>query len=403
MKQNIYSVEYINAYIKAMFSQDFLLRSVYVRGEVSNVTYHPSGHIYFTMKDKSGTLSCVMFSGKRREGLKFTLKEGQQIVCGGSITIYEARGQYQMYATDIVLDGEGLLYEKYEKLKKELEEKGMFDACYKRSIPKYAKRIGIVTAKTGAAIQDIINISKRRNPYVKLFLYPCLVQGEGAAISIVNAIRALDKFGVDVIIVGRGGGSIEDLWAFNEEIVAKAIFECNTPIVSAVGHETDTTIADFVADMRAPTPSAAAELTVFSYEEFIEKLSKIESDLHNSIIAKVRNSRLKLDKAKLIVEKLNPAYEINNKRLSLVHYDERLRELMNKILNLKKHTYEIYIEAMKNISPLDKLSKGYAYVKANGKPLKSVSNVNKSDEILLYLKDGTIKSVVSEVIQEELS
>lgn len=403
MKQNIYSVEYINAYIKAMFSQDFLLQSVYVRGEVSNVTYHPSGHIYFTMKDKSGTLSCVMFSGKRREGLKFTLKEGQQIVCGGSITIYEARGQYQMYATDIVLDGEGLLYEKYEKLKKELEEKGMFDACYKRSIPKYAKRIGIVTAKTGAAIQDIINISKRRNPYVKLFLYPCLVQGEGAAISIVNAIRALDEFGVDVIIVGRGGGSIEDLWAFNEEIVAKAIFECNTPIVSAVGHETDTTIADFVADMRAPTPSAAAELTVFSYEEFIEKLSKIESDLHYSIIAKVRNSRLKLDKAKLIVEKLNPAYEINNKRLSLVHYDERLRELMNKILNLKKHTYELYIEAMKNISPLDKLSKGYAYVKANGKPLKSVSNVNKSDEILLYLKDGTIKSVVNEVIQEELS
>ena len=270
-------------------------------------------------------------------------------------------------------------------------------------LQKYAKRIGIVTAKTGAAIQDIINISKRRNPYVKLFLYPCLVQGEGAAISIVNAIRALDKFGVDVIIVGRGGGSIEDLWAFNEEIVAKAIFECNTPIVSAVGHETDTTIADFVADMRAPTPSAAAELTVFSYEEFIEKLSKIESDLHNSIIAKVRNSRLKLDKAKLIVEKLNPAYEINNKRLSLVHYDERLRELMNKILNLKKHTYELYIEAMKNISPLDKLSKGYAYVKANGKPLKSVSNVNKSDEILLYLKDGTIKSVVNEVIQEELS
>lgn len=386
-----------------MFSQDFLLRSVYVRGEVSNVTYHPSGHIYFTMKDKSGTLSCVMFSGKRKDGLKFTLKEGQQIVCGGSITIYEARGQYQMYATNIVLDGEGLLYEKYERLKKELEEKGMFDACYKRSIPKYAKRIGIVTAKTGAAIQDIINISKRRNPYVELFLYPCLVQGEGAAVSIVNAIRALDNYGVDVIIVGRGGGSIEDLWAFNEEIVANAIFECSTPIVSAVGHETDTTIADFVADLRAPTPSAAAELTVFSYEEFIDRLRKTESELYKTIIAKVRNSRLKLDKARLIVEKLNPAYEINNKRLSLVHYDERLRERMNTILNSKKHAYELYIEAMKNISPLDKLSKGYAYAETNGKSLKSVSNVNKSDEILLYLKDGRVKSVVTEVIKEELS
>lgn len=403
MNNNVYSVEYINSYIKTMFSQDFLLRSVYVRGEVSNVTYHPSGHIYFTMKDKSGTLSCVMFSGKRKEGLKFTLKEGQQIICGGSVTIYEARGQYQMYATNIVLDGEGLLYEKFEQLKKELEERGMFDKAYKRPIPKYSSKIGVVTASTGAAIQDIINISKRRNPYVQLYLYPAIVQGDGAAKSIVNAIRALDRYGVDVIIVGRGGGSIEDLWAFNEEIVAEAIFNCKTPVVSAVGHETDTTIADYVADLRAPTPSAAAELTVFSYDEFTDRLTEIKQQLKHRVEARLKQERLKLDRGKLIVEKLNPSYEVNNKRLRLVHMDERIRELMNRKLDANKHTYELLIEGMRTISPLEKLSKGYAYAETSGKPVKTVSRINTGDEIILYLKDGKVTTEVKSVDSETIN
>ena len=380
-----------------------MLRSIYVRGEVSNVTYHPSGHIYFTMKDKSGTLSCVMYSGKRKDGLKFTLKEGQQIICGGSITIYGQRSQYQMLASKIVLDGEGLLYEKYEQLKKELEEKGMFDKSYKQPIPKYATKIGIVTASTGAAIQDIINISKRRNPYVQLYLYPAIVQGEGAAASIVNAIRALDNYSVDVIIVGRGGGSIEDLWAFNEETVANAIFQCKTPIVSAVGHETDTTIADYVADLRAPTPSAAAELTVFSYDEFSNKLLDTSSKLRNRIESRISNEKLRLDRSRLMVDKLNPSYELDHKRLRLIHDDERLRELMSQILNSKKHMYELYIEQLKGLSPLEKLSKGYAYAEAEGKPLKTVDNVKIGDEIHLYLQDGEVSAKVSKTKKMELT
>ena len=390
MKQNIYSVEYINAYIKAMFSQDFLLRSVYVRGEVSNVTYHPSGHIYFTMKDKSGTLSCVMFSGKRREGLKFTLKEGQQIVCGGSITIYEARGQYQMYATDIVLDGEGLLYEKYEKLKKELEEKGMFDACYKRSIPKYAKRIGIVTAKTGAAIQDIINISKRRNPYVKLFLYPCLVQGEGAAISIVNAIRALDKFGVDVIIVGRGGGSIEDLWAFNEEIVARAIYDSKVPVISAVGHEIDFTISDYVADKRAATPTAAAELAVPNVNELLLNIDKCYERCTNSVVSLINRYKEILNKIKKSSILINPVNLYNAKKQMLLIDTKNLNNSINNILTINnmhlfrlKNSYIITnpnmiyekklielknnINALELLNPLSSLKRGYGIVKKENK------------------------------------
>ena len=252
---NVYAVGQVNTYIKNMFSQDFMLRSISVKGEVSNVKYHSSGHIYFTMKDQTGTLSCVMFASARG-GLAFQMQEGMQIIASGSIEVYERDGKYQLYAKKIVQDGAGNLYVRLEELKKSLQEMGMFDAQYKKPIPQYAKKIGIVTASTGAAVRDIINIAKRRNPYVQLILYPAQVQGDGAAESIVSGISALEAYGVDVIIVGRGGGSIEDLWAFNEEIVARAIFACSVPIVSAVGHETDTTISDFVADLRAPTPSA---------------------------------------------------------------------------------------------------------------------------------------------------
>ena len=268
---SIYTVGQVNNYIKRMFNQDFALNSIYIKGEVSNCKYHTSGHIYFTLKDRTGVISAIMFAGNR-SGLKFKMEEGQKVVVLGSVSVYERDGKYQIYAKEIILEGAGLLYQRFEQLKVELEEMGLFDPMYKKPIPRYATRIGICTAQTGAAIQDIINITTRRNPYVQLYLYPCLVQGADAAKDIVNGIRCLDSMNLDTIIVGRGGGSIEDLWAFNEKIVAEAIFNCNTPIISAVGHETDTTIADYVSDRRAPTPSAAAELAVFDYMEFENKL-----------------------------------------------------------------------------------------------------------------------------------
>ncbi|MDD6057671.1 MAG: exodeoxyribonuclease VII large subunit, partial [Clostridiales bacterium] len=236
MMKNIYSVGQVNTYIKNMFAQDFMMNRISVKGEVSNCKYHTSGHIYFTLKDRSGTLSAIMFAGNRR-GLSFPMKEGDKVVVTGSVEVYERDGKYQLYARQIELEGAGNLYLKYEALKRELEEMGMFSAEYKKPIPRYAMRIGVVTAPTGAAVQDIRNIASRRNPYVQLILYPALVQGEGAVASICNGIRTLDALGVDVMIVGRGGGSIEDLWAFNEEAVARAIFESKTPIIAAVGHE----------------------------------------------------------------------------------------------------------------------------------------------------------------------
>ena len=238
MLKNVYTVKQVNAYIKNMFTQDFMLNRLYVKGEVSNCKYHPSGHIYFSLKDESGTIACVMFAGSR-SGLSFRMQEGQQVVVLGSVSVYERDGRYQMYAREIILDGAGELYLKFEALKKELEEMGMFAQEYKRPIPQFVKKVGIVTASSGAAVRDIINIAARRNPYVQLILCPAKVQGEGAAESIVQGIRMLEEQDVDVMIVGRGGGSIEDLWAFNEEIVARAIFESRVPVISAVGHETD--------------------------------------------------------------------------------------------------------------------------------------------------------------------
>ncbi len=246
---NVYTVAQVNSYIKNMFVQDYMLQSIFVKGEISNCKYHSSGHIYFTLKDEKGIIACVMFAGSRA-GLSFRLEEGQQVVVGGTIDVYERDGKYQLYAKQITLDGAGLLYEKFDRLKRELEEMGMFALEYKQPIPRFIKTLGVVTAPTGAAVRDIINIATRRNPYVQIILYPALVQGEQAPASIVNGIHALERLGVDVMIVGRGGGSIEDLWAFNEEIVAQAVFDCCVPIVSAVGHETDTTIIDFVADLR---------------------------------------------------------------------------------------------------------------------------------------------------------
>lgn len=401
MNKNIYSVGQINNYIKNMFSQDFMLRNISVKGEISNCKYHTSGHIYFTIKDAAGTISAIMFAGSRR-GLGFTMKEGDKVIVTGSVEVYEKTGSYQLYARQIELDGAGNLYLQFEKLKNELEEMGYFAKEYKIPIPKYARRIGIVTAPTGAAIQDIRNISKRRNPYVELILYPALVQGEGAAQSIVNGIHALEQIGVDIIIVGRGGGSIEDLWAFNEKIVADAIFNCRIPTISAVGHETDWTIADFVADMRAPTPSAAAELAVFDYRLVQDKLYEYNRRMQNSLYNKLELSRQKLNSYKLKLDYLSPEHRLNENRRRLMEYEEKLKLRIDMIIKEKKHMLELYAGRLEACSPVKKLGQGYAYVEDyNGKSLRSVEGVEANQDITIYLLDGKIKTVVSEVIPNE--
>ena len=401
MIKNVYSVGQVNNYIKNMFSQDFLLKRISIKGEVSNCKYHTSGHIYFTLKDSSGTISAIMFAGNRR-GLNFQMKEGDKVIVTGSVEIYERSGSYQIYAREIELDGEGNLYLKFEALKRELEEMGMFAPEYKQPIPKYSKRIGIVTAPTGAAVQDIRNISYRRNPYVQLILYPALVQGDGAAESIVNGIRALEHIGVDVIIVGRGGGSIEDLWAFNEEIVARAIFDCQIPIISAVGHETDWTIADFVADMRAPTPSAAAELAVYDYRLIVSAFAEVKRRMDNILTRRIELKREQLSHMRTRIEYLSPHRRLNDNRRRLVDYSDRIDELMQRIIIDKKNRLGLLAKTLDAYSPAKKLSQGYAFVEGtDGKAVKSIKSTKPGDEIGIHFIDGNVRAVVSEVYSNE--
>ena len=393
-RKNVYTVGQVNTYIKNMFAQDFLLHRVCVKGEVSNCKYHTSGHIYFTLKDATGTISGVMFAGNRR-GLAFRMKEGDRVVVTGSIEVYERDGKYQLYAKEITLDGEGDLYLRYEALKRELEEMGMFAQEYKKPIPRYVKRVGIVTAPTGAAIQDIRNIASRRNPYVQLILYPALVQGEGAAESIVNGIHALDLLGVDVMIVGRGGGSIEDLWAFNEEIVARAIFECETPVISAVGHETDTTIADYVADLRAPTPSAAAELAVYDVERLMQDIASCENRLNRLMKNQAVFSKNRLLSYAARLKVLSPEYQLNSKKQYAAELEDRLGRTMRDVLNQKRHRMELLARDMDGLSPLKKLSQGFSFVSdMEGKNLSGVDQVETGDHIKIQMTNGCLEATV---------
>ena len=394
--RNVYTVKQVNAYIKNMFTQNFMLSRIYVKGEVSNCKYHTSGHIYFSLKDESGSIACIMFAGNRN-GLGFRMQDGQQVIALGNVTTYERDGKYQLYAKEIILDGAGLLYEKFEALKRELGEMGMFAEEYKQPIPKFAKRIGIVTAPTGAAIRDIMNVSSRRNPYVQLILYPALVQGDGAAQSIATGIQMLDKHGVDVMIVGRGGGSIEDLWAFNEEIVARAIFECKTPIISAVGHETDTTIADYVADMRAPTPSAAAELAVFEYHALENYLDEKRLKLKRTLYQKIQLERMKLERYRVKMNYLHPRAKLQKQQQRSVDIEQRMRSAMDIKLGMAKQRLAIKIEQMKGLSPLAKLNQGFSYVMSDsGKVVKSVEHVTPNDSLKIYVTDGIVKVKVED-------
>lgn len=376
-----------------------MLHHISIRGEVSNCKYHSSGHIYFTIKDETGTMNAIMFAGNRR-GLTFPMKEGDKVVVTGSVEVYERDGRYQIYARTIELDGAGNLYLKFEALKKELEEMGMFAPEYKQPIPKFAKTIGIVTAPTGAAIQDIRNISSRRNPYVQLILYPSLVQGEGAASSIVNGIHAMERLGVDVIIVGRGGGSIEDLWAFNEEIVARAIFDCPIPVISAVGHQTDWTIADYVADLRAPTPSAAAELAVFDFRQVQEQFMTVRQQLQRELVRKLSMTRNRLEQDKMRLKYLSPMNRLNENRRRTMDYEEKLTGHMQNLIRERRHTLSLLAGSLDAHSPAKKLSGGYAFVSnSDGMGLRSVYQVTKKEEVEIHLLDGKIKAKVSEITE----
>ena len=400
--QKVYSVGQINTYIRNMFTQDFVLNRVSVRGEISNLKYHTSGHIYFTLKDASAAIACVMFAGARG-GLAFRMSNGQQVVVDGAVNVYERDGKYQLYATKIRQDGAGELYEKFLELKEELEEMGMFAQEYKQPIPKFVRRLGVVTAPTGAAIRDIINIATRRNPGIRIILYPAKVQGEGAAESVAAGLAALDALGVDVIIVGRGGGSIEDLWAFNEETVARAIFSCHTPVISAVGHETDTTIADFVADLRAPTPSAAAELAVADVTAWLQALDEDALQLQRIMQRMIKDARSRLRECELRMRYAKPQQRLMQQKQRLDEYEERLRRAMQSLLEQTRHQLALSEERLRRLSPYEKLESGYGCILTeDGRRIRSVSQVAPGEVVQICLADGRMTARIQEVKETKI-
>lgn len=422
--ERVYSVSQISRYLKGALQQDPLLQRISVSGEVSNVKFHTSGHLYFTLKDAGGALPCVMFSRNRR-GLSFAMANGDKVVVTGSVDFYERDGRVQLYATAIRREGIGELYERFEALRRELAERGMFDAMYKKPIPRFALRVGVVTAATGAAIRDIQNICRRRNPYVKLFLYPALVQGEGAKSSIARGLRAMDRLGVDVIIVGRGGGSLEDLWAFNEEEVAEAIFECETPVISAVGHETDTTIADYVADLRAPTPSAAAELAVFDYRKLEGELSDMQSRLKEAVLRKARLLQMRARLLDAQLRKASPRQRLASQMTHAMDLEDALAQAMDRklqsaqdrvvdfetklfthvsgLLTNRQRELARLAGRFEGLSPLARLRQGFSFTAdSEGRAVTRISQVRPGDSLTIHVRDGNILASVNETKKHEL-
>ena len=400
-RKQVYSVSSVNQYIKSLFMDDFALNHIYVRGEVSNCKYHSSGHIYFTLKDRGGAIACVMFAGNRK-GLNFRMTEGMAVIVFGSVSVYERDGRYQLYAREIMQEGAGKLYEAYEALKKKLLAEGLFDEEHKLDIPKYPKRLGVVTARTGAAVQDIINVSLRRNPWLQIVFCPATVQGEGAVQSVVRGIRALEEAGVDVMIVGRGGGSIEDLWAFNEEMVARAVYDCKIPVISAVGHETDTTIIDYVADLRAPTPSAAAELAVPDMRIVLGQLQGYEEALEAAMEQIMTLCRQRVDSYARVFRHLNPQSRLNDRRQRLMEVEDRLRLGMERRIEQAKSELAIRTQQLEGVSPLRQLERGYAYVsEENGHGVASAEQVTVGQHLFLDVKDGMIESEVTAIQKQK--
>ena len=399
--EEVSTVSQVNMYIKNMFVRDYALRQLRVKGEISNCKYHSSGHIYFTIKDQSSQLSCVMFATYTR-GLAFRMKEGQSVIVSGNISVYERDGKYQMYAMSVTQDGVGKLYEEYEKLKKRLLAEGLFDDSKKKKIPRFAQKIGVVTAQTGAVIQDIRNVSNRRNPYVQIILYPAKVQGKDAHQTIIKGLQYFEKTDVDIVIIGRGGGSIEDLWAFNQEELAYAIAACTKPVISAVGHETNTTIADYAADLRAPTPSAAAELAVFSYRDYEIALQEYRYTLNRYMENVLQIKRLQLKQYETVLSHASPKDLIAQRRLFLAECADRMTYLIEQKILSAKHQLALYAEELKGLSPLQKLQDGYSYVEnAQGKNVNQVKNLTKGEILTVKMTDGQAKVSVEEIIYSD--
>ncbi len=420
MSDKVFSVSQVSFYVKDLFERDMVLQRILVKGEVGSVKYHSSGHVYFSLKDENAVINCVMWRSTVTSGLKFRLTEGQKIVVTGSLDTYEKNSSYQLYARKIELDGTGKLFAEFERLKKKLEAEGLFDKAKKKPVPEFPKTVGIVTAETGAAIHDIMQIAGRRDPYVQLVLYPAKVQGEGAAESIVKGIERLDKYGVDTIIVGRGGGSMEDLWCFNDERVARAIFACNTPVISAVGHEVDFTISDFVADLRAATPSEAAEYAVPDLEGVLAELDATANFLRVHMNGKLRLTLDALKKYELELIKDSPAHRLDvlkerldenveklNVRISrrLGDYDrhcenseKKLISDMRLIFEKKNRQFLVLTEKLNGLSPLARLTNGYSYVSdEEGKNIKSLKDIETGQNIRVTLADGAFKAEVKEI------
>ena len=398
MKSKVFSVTQINTYIKRMFQSDYALRKISIKGQVSNCKYHSSGHIYFSLKDEGSQISCVMFANAQYDGLKFELEDGQEVIVDGNVSVYERGGSYQLYAQEIRLNGIGELYVAYEMLKQKLYEEGLFDHEKKKPIPKNPKTVGIVTAKTGAAIHDIISTARRRNPYVQLILYPAKVQGDGASDTIVSGIKALDRYGVDIIIIGRGGGSIEDLWAFNEENVARAIYDAKTPIISGTGHEVDTTIADYAADLRAATPTAACELAIPDIREVMEGIVNREYTLTTLLKQLLRRYQMKLQRYQIEIANFDPRFQLQEQKMRLSELEEQMHLLMKQRMMKYQHKLELYTKELHGSSPTAKLINGFGYLEdSKGDPVTSVHKVKEGDRISLTISDGTIITRAEEI------
>lgn len=385
MEPRIATVSQINGYLKKILDNNLILNDIWIKGEISNFKLHYSGHMYITLKDEGGVLKAVMFKSAAAH-MKFMPEDGMRVLARGRISVYEAGGAYQLYITEMIPDGVGALYVAYEKLKKRLEEEGLFKPEYKKPIPKYPEKIGVITATTGAAVRDIINVITRRYPYAEIIIYPSLVQGEGAAPNIVEGIEYFNRTKMaDTLIVGRGGGSIEDLWAFNEEIVARAIFASEIPVISAVGHETDFTIADFVADLRAPTPSAAAEISVPSQIELLSYIGAVQQRMRTALAARVEKSRLKLDRLKL----RDPRERIGDRQIEVDNLQRRLENAYSMIAMSKKERLGKAAAKLDALSPLHVMSRGYAIpMNEDGTIIRSAKSLKKDNEFDLRFADG---------------
>ena len=409
----------LTRYIKYRLDNDPNLQEVCLKGEISNFKKHTRGHFYFTIKDEESRINAIMFASNASK-VNFEIQDGMKVLVKGKVSVFEGTGNYQIYVSEIKEDGIGNLFELYEKLKKDLEKEGLFKVEHKKPIPKIPKRVGVITAPTGAAVRDIMSTINRRFPLCEVILFPSLVQGKDAKDDIVKNIKLADTYDLDVIICGRGGGSIEDLWAFNEEIVARAIYACNTPIISAVGHEIDFTIADFVADRRAETPTAAAEMCVPNKVDLINVINQIEKRLNKNILSLIDSNKLKLNKLKESYILKNPMsiYQVKEEKLSndidrlnnfikvvldkkMVRYNNAISSYTltnpSKIYENKQNTYNHLIEKLEVLNPLNTLKRGYSITKKDNKVITTVKDIKVNDEIRVDIKDGYVISNIKEV------